>query len=230
LLSPDRDVIVFVMGCLKHIVCYATSLAACYSPPATSERFEDSIVVTSSDEKTDFAAFQTFYVREDIRVLDESSGTTGAVAETLPAATASSLIETTTEELVARGYRQAAVKTEADLAVELIYLRTIYTDYYCYNWSDWYYWGYPGYSYYYPYSCDTAAWRSGMMVTNVVDLMAAGPARDVTAADAMGSSVLRGVWFSGIYGVEIDSSSSLESMLSGIDQAFAQSPYFTASP
>jgi hypothetical protein len=231
LLASSRDVIVLAMGCLKHIAFYGTSLAACYAPPATSERFEDSIVVTSSDGEADFASFQTFFVREDIRVLDESSGVDGAVAaETMPAPTASSLIEATAEQLVARGYRRAAVKTEADLAVELVYLRTAYTDYYCYNWSDWYYWGYPGYSYYYPYSCDTAAWRSGMMVTNVIDLRAAGPARDVTAADTMGNSVLRGVWFSGIYGVEIDSSTSVESMLGGIDQAFVQSPYFSAAP
>lgn len=223
----------------KPIAISVTTLAACYSPPAPDERFEDTIVVTSSDENADFATFQTFFVRPEIRVLDDSGESADgaesadpAVAadvavETMPAAMATSVIDTVTQNLIARGYRQAAAKTEADLAVEIVYLRTISSDYYCYYWSDWYYWGYPGYSYYYPYSCDTAEWRSGMMVTNVVDLKSAGPPR---AAAEMGNSVLRGVWFSGIYGVQIESSSSMQRAVEGIDQSFEQSPYLTASP
>jgi hypothetical protein len=227
----------------KPIVLSVTTLAACYSPPAPDERFEDTIVVTSSDEAADFATFQTFFVRPEIRVLDDSdesedgaeSADPIAALETIPdmavetmaPAMATSVIDTVTQNLIARGYRQAATKTEADLAVEIVYLRTISSDYYCYYWSDWYYWGYPGYSYYYPYSCDTAEWRSGMMVTNVVDLKSAGPARP---AAEMGNSVLRGVWFSGIYGVQAESSSSMQRAVDGIDQSFEQSPYLTASP
>lgn len=223
------------------IVFSATTLAACYSPPAPDDRFEDTIVVTSSDEAADFTAFQTFFVRPEIRVLDESEenqgttqtqqsvddGTPAVTVETMPAAMATSVIDSVTQNLIARGYRPAAAKNEADLAVEIVYLRAVFSDYYCYYWSDWYYWGYPGYSYYYPYSCDTAEWRSGMMVTNVVDLKSAGPAR---AAAPMGNSVLRGVWFSGIYGVESESGSSMQRAVDGIDQSFEQSPYLTASP
>jgi hypothetical protein len=225
LLSSYRAVIVCDMGCTRYIVLHAAvSLTACYAPPAADERFDDSVVVTSRDDEVDFATFQTFFVRPEIRILDESVDARAAGVEALPVATAEQLLDATRQNLVARGYREAAVKTEADLAVEMVYLRTIYTDYYCYSWSDWYYWGYPGYSYYYPYSCDTAAWRSGMVVTNVVDLMSAGPAREAVATD----SVLRGVWFSGIYGVEVDA--SVQSALEGIDQSFTQSPYFAASP
>jgi uncharacterized protein DUF4136 len=230
------------MGCTKHIVFHAAApltvfhaavtLTACYAPPAADERFNDTVVVTSRDEGVDFATFQTFFVRPEIRVLDESvasdarvAGAATLPAEMLPAATSERLLEATRQNLVARGYTEAAVKAEADLAVEMVYLRTIYTDYYCYSWSDWYYWGYPGYSYYYPYSCDTAAWRSGMVVTNAVNLVAAGPARE---AEPMGDSVLRGVWFSGIYGAEVDT--SVQSALDGINQAFTQSPYFAATP
>jgi hypothetical protein len=216
----------------KPIVLSVTTLVACYSPPAPDERFEDTIVVTSSDEAADFATFQTFFVRPEIRVLDESEDSAEGAApsvttETMAPAMATSVIDTVTQNLIARGFRQAATKAEADLAVEIVYLRTITSDYYCYYWSDWYYWGYPGYSYYYPYSCDTAEWRSGMMVTNVVDLKSAGPAR---AAAEMGNSVLRGVWFSGIYGVQDDSSSSMQRAVDGVDQSFEQSPYLTASP
>lgn len=220
---------------LSVTVPSVTTLAACYSPPASDERFEDTIVVTSSDTAADFGAFQTFFVRPDIRVLDEgeegtqsADGSAPALSvETMPTGMATSVVDTVTQNMIARGYRQVLVKTDADLAVEVVYLRAIYSDYYCYYWSDWYYWGYPGYSYYYPYSCDTAEWRSGMLVTNVVDLKSAGPPRE---AAPMGNSVLRGVWFSGIYGVEMDTDSSMQRAVDGIDQAFEQSPYLAATP
>lgn len=222
----------------RPILLSFTTLAACYSPPAPDERFEDTIVVTSSDAAADFSAFQTFFVRPEIRVLDEgeegtasAEGTEGTPpmlsVETMPVGMATSVIDSVTQNMLARGYRQAAVKSEADLGVEIVYLRAIYSDYYCYYWSDWYYWGYPGYSYYYPYSCDTAEWRSGMLVTNVVDLKSAGPERE---ASPMGNSVLRGVWFSGIYGVESEADSSMQRAVDGIDQSFEQSPYLAATP
>lgn len=222
-------VIVCDMGWLKHIAIGASSLVACYAPPAPDERFEDSIVVTSRDETANFGSFQTFFIRPDVRVLDEDLVEMGNEAgETLSPETSSALIEQTRQNLIARGYREAAVATEADLGLELVYARTIYTDYYCYYWSDWAYWGYPGYYYYYPYSCDTAAWRSGMLVTNAIDLADAGPAPQAPPAT---SSFLRGLWFSGVYGAEIESNAYLvQRALEGIDQSFVQSPYFVTAP
>ena len=219
------------MGWLKHTAISALSLVACYAPPAPDERFEDSIIVTSHDAETDFGTFQTFFVRPDVRVLDEADLDQGVLPENLAPETAAALVAQTTQNLLDRGYQPAASATEADLAVELVYARTIYTDYYCYYWSDWAYWGYPGYYYYYPYSCDTAAWRSGMLVTNAIDLADAGaPPPVATPTPATTSSFLRGVWFSGIYGAEIDSNAFLvQRALDGIDQSFAQSPYFSAA-
>lgn len=226
-------VIVLDMGWLKYIAISATSLVACYAPPAPDERFEDSIIVTSRDDAADFTSFSTFFVRPDVRILDEDILPEGGGSETLSPETSAALVQQTTQNLVARGYQPAATATEADLAVELVYLRTIYTDYYCYYWSDWAYWGYPGYYYYYPYSCDTATWRSGMVATNVIDLADATPPDPITpppVATPQGS-YLRGLWFSGIYGAEIDSNAYLiQRALEGIDQSFVQSPYFSKTP
>lgn len=186
--------------------------------------------MTSRDDATDFGTFQTFFVRPDVRVLDEANLVVdpGVLPETLAPDTAAILVDQTTQNLIARGYQPAVTATEADLAVELVYARTIYTDYYCYYWSDWAYWGYPGYYYYYPYSCDTASWRSGMLVTNAIDLRDAGPAPEVTPTT---NSFLRGVWYSGIYGAEVDTNAFLvQRAQEGIDQAFVQSPYFSTTP
>jgi hypothetical protein len=203
----------------------------CYSPPISEERLQESIVITTRDETADFGAYRTFFVRPEIRVLDESTldkGTTvdddGTSVETelLSADLADPLIAETRENLIARGYTEASVLEGVDLGVELVYLRTIVSDYYCYYWGDWGYWGYPGATYYYPYGCTGSAWQSSMLVTNAVDLAAA--ARD--EAD----QPLRGIWFSGVYGVEAESAQFVAARaVAGITQAFNQSPYFAAS-
>jgi hypothetical protein len=220
-----------------YAIIGATALAGCYAPPASEERFDDSIVVTSHDVAADFGKFQTFFVRPEIRLLDEGI-LPGEMPEIASPAVAAPLIEATERNLTARGYTEVATKEEADLAVELVYLRTVNSVQYCYyyyGWYDYYYWGYyPGYSYYYPY-CDTSAWRSGTLLSNVVDLTTVDPPvviDGVVQAVAAGSStVLSTVWYSAVYGVELDSVSFIaERAVDGIDQSFIQSPYFTAAP
>jgi hypothetical protein len=211
-------------------------LAGCYYPPSSDEQFEDSVVITSHDGVADFARYQTFFVRPAVRVLDEelleaAAAGEALLPETVPDELASPLLEETRRQLLARGYREAAAVDEAELAVELVYARNISSDYYCYYWSDWAYWGYPSYNYYYPYSCDTVTWRSGMLVTNVIDLTSV-LAPDVAApAASSNGALLRGVWFSGIYGAELESAAYVVGRaVEGIDQAFEQSPYFSSLP
>ena len=230
-------------------------LAGCYAPPSTDEQFEDTVVITSRDGEADFARFQTFFLRPNVRVLDEellAAVESGGeiLPETLPDNLASPLLEETRAQLLARGYREAAVPTDAELAVELVYARNISSDYYCYYWSDWAYWGYPSYNYYYPYSCDTVTWRSGMLVTNVADMTSVAPPNVPEAVQpvadpaavppaepagalppAVRDTLLRGIWFSGVYGAEIESAAYVAARaVEGIDQAFEQSPYFSSLP
>jgi hypothetical protein len=214
-------------------------LSGCYLPPSSDEQFEDSIVITSHDDGADFATFQTFFVRPGVRVLDEevleaAAGGGDIIPEALPDELAAPLVEETRQQLLSRGYREVAVSGEADLAVELVYARNISSDYYCYYWSDWSYWGYPGYNYYYPYSCDTVTWRSGMLATNVIDLTLVAPAGAAPVdqnTTLSRDSFLRGLWFSGIYGTEIETAAYVAARaVQGIDQAFEQSPYFSSLP
>ena len=210
----------------------SAAASGCYDPPISTERLEESIVITTHDEAADFGKFRTFFLRPEIRVLDETEleSTTGeenpeaeAETEVLPANQAEPLLAATRQNLLDRGYREASTLANADLGVEVVYARTIQSDYYCYYWGDWAYWGYPGASYYYPYGCSGSAWQSGMLVTHSVDLAAA--ARDPS------DELLRGVWYSGIYGVEAESSAFVvDRAAAGISQAFVQSPYFETTP
>jgi len=198
-------------------------------------------VVTAHDETANFQQFQTFYVRPDIREVDETPD--GMMApEMLPDVVAKPLIDATQQNLIQRGYRPVDSKDDADLAVELTYLRAIYSASYCYDWYYWWDYAYWGYYYYYPYnSCDLAVWRSGMMVTHMTDLMSQAPvtptpiatppiATPPIAMPPTGAVLRPGIWFSGIYGVELDSASFVAARaIDGIDQSFEQSPYITSA-
>ena len=151
--------------------------------------------------------------------------------EIVPSAAAAPLVAATKTNLLNRGYTEAAAMDQADLAIELVYLRSVVSDYYCYYWGDWAYWGYPGYSYYYPY-CSGASWTSGMLVTSAVDLPALPETPPVEPPSGVNPDrpLLRGLWSAGIYGVEVDSVEySADRTLSGINESFAQSPYFKAA-
>jgi hypothetical protein len=220
-------------------------LAACYAPPASSERFEESVVITAHDQQTDFKNFRTFFLRPEIRSISEPIVGVLPEDELVPEAIATPLLQATEQNLLDRGYVASATQEGADLAVELIYMRAIYSSTYCYDW--WYWWDYYywGYYYYYPsyVSCDTASWRSGMMVTNVTDVLddptlppgEISPPPEVMPPDVVNpplppavGELRRGVWMSGIYGVELDSVSYVtQRTVAGIDQSFVQSPYFT---
>jgi len=243
----DRCVIVNHMGDNKYIPLCVLTLAACYAPPAPDERFEESVVVTAHDTESNFQSYGTFWIRPEIRVMDE--GADGMLEpEVLPDVVSQPLIQATQENLIARGYRPADSKESADLGLEVAYLRAIFSASYCYDWYYWWDYAYWGYYYYYPYgSCDTAVWRSGMMVTHMTDLLSEGPVTpppmppvvptpvegvvpSVSAVPATSGALRRGIWFSGIYGVELDSTAFVEQRaIDGIDQSFEQSPYLTSA-
>jgi hypothetical protein len=216
------------MAARFNIAFGALALAAtgCYAPGSSNESLTESIVVTSRNETTDFGSFHTFFLRPEVRVLEEKDGILPGPddePELLPDVAAAPLLAETKKNLIARGYQEVDVKDDADLAVELVYARAIFSDYYCYYWYDWGYWGYPGWGYYYPYSCSTVAWTSGMLITNAFDLKSA------VEPPPNAPNVLRGAWFSSVYGVEVDSKDYLvDRAVDGISQAFAQSPYFKA--
>jgi hypothetical protein len=219
---------------LGALAIAAVSIGGCYAPPTSTERLAESVVITSFDDKADFQSYQSFFVRPEIRILDEDDVGVDAAIEVIPAAVAAPLVAATQANLKARGYTEAAAPDQADLAIEMVYTRSVYSSYYCYYWGDWAYWGYPGYSYYYPYSCSGAAWTSGMLVTHATEL----PSKPITAPVASAPGVnpaadgllVRGLWSSGIYGVELDSVTYVtDRTVAGINESFAQSPYFEAA-
>jgi len=221
-------------------LCFVGPCLGCDSTPLEQERLQQSVIVTSRDAEADFLAFRTFFIRPEVRVLDDSATAAaasgmqsrdppgGAQVEVLPNVLSEPLLQATRENLLDRGYAEANESDSADLGMDLVYVRSAYTDYLCNNWGDWAYWGFAGWSYYFPYSCTTTSWQGGMLVTHAIRLEAARERKDA-APDAFG--VLRGVWFSGVYGLEVESAAFVTGRaLVGIDESFEQSPYFTRQP
>jgi hypothetical protein len=200
----------------------------CDSTPLEQERLQQSVIVTSRDDGADFFAFRTFFIRPEVRVLEDPESGESPLSpqqELLPGVLTEPLLQATRENLLDRGYIEADESGVGDLGMDLIYVRSSYTDYLCNNWGDWAYWGFAGWSYYFPYSCTSTSWQGGMLVTHAIDLQAARERR-AAAPDAFG--VLRGVWSSGVYGLEVESPAFVTGRaLVGIDESFEQSPYFT---
>jgi hypothetical protein len=206
----------------------------CASAPDEADRAQ-SIVITKYAPGVDFGKYQTFYLRPEIRALDDN----GELTPVSPSK-AQPLLNATANNLTARGYTPAS-KGDADIGVELIYTEHISSTYWCYSWWDPYYWGYPPYWGYYPwYGCDTTMWKSNMLSTTITDLTAQHPpaggrpgGEGGAGGEGGGSNGghnpadrVAGIWFSGVYGVSLSGQDALD----GINQAFKQSPYLKAAP
>jgi hypothetical protein len=204
-------------------------LVNCASPPSESERLDDSIVLTKVAPKTDFSGFKTYYLRPEIRTLDDS----GELAP-VDNAKAQPVLSAIDSNMSSRGFTKVEIQ-DADLGVEVVYVEHVNTTYWCYNYWDSYYWGYPYWGYY-PYwgSCDATVWKSGMLSTVITDLTGAkenpgGPEEGGAGAGNGGAggrppAIVAGIWFSGVYSV----TPSTPDAVDGINQSFKQSPYIKA--
>ena len=213
----------------------AAFLSGCSAPPPSEVRLSESIVLTKHAPNVDFGAYHTFFIRPEIRVLVDRE-----TADPIEEAYATPLLLQTAQNLALRGYEQVDVKADAELAVEMVYVRSVNSAVACYSWWDPDYWGYPAWGYY-PYygGCTSTAWRAGTLATMIVDLTPArnegggdggAPDGEGAAGAGPGEKLLSSIWFSGVYGVEVDYKDSIaQRARQGIDQAFVQSPYLATS-
>jgi len=204
---------------LKLSAVIVLLVAGCGSPPPSEELRNQSLVLTKYAPNADFAGFHSFFLRPEIRMLGEDG-----MVSTVDPDKAQPLLDATERNLVLRGYEPVA-KENAELAVELDYLAIVTTATWCSNWWDSGYWGSGGY--YPPYGCGTDVWRSDMLATHIVDLSEAHSNPDGgDGGDGGTPKPISAVWFSGVYGVGLNSRDAQD----GINQAFAQSPYLAAAP
>jgi hypothetical protein len=198
-------------------------LASCAPTPPSDEALQSSIVVTLRAPQADFSVYRTYHLRPVIRELTGD----GTGTATLDSNIAQPLLDETHAQMNARGYTSQDTPSGADLALEMVYVSSQWISTYCYSWWDPYYWGYPGWSYYPYYNCGASTWQTNTLATMITDLRSAGEPGNhaATPVTQPQQQVLGGIWFSGISGLAISASDSLQKGIDGIDQAFAQSPY-----
>ncbi len=195
------------------------AFVACQKEPSTSSLNRDFTVYTDYDESADFATFDAFYLPDSILVISEQQE-----KEYWKDGDAMQIINTVAENLIAAGYDRATLKEDANVGLQLSYIRQ--TTYFVgydrpYWWWDYpYYWS-PGYwgswwdGWHYPYNV-YYGYTSGSMLTEMVNL-------DVEPTD---SDKLPVVWSSFIGGLlTSDDEVNLQRIMDAVEQSFTQSPY-----
>jgi len=190
---------------------------ACTGYGAPSEVVNGTAVVTlESNTPPNWTQYVTFTVTPTIQVQDNTSGEPSEYTRD-----ASSIIPQISQNMTSRGYTYiASVRGQppprTDLSVALYaYLGSqAYGGVYC----NWYYWGYP-------YGCYPTwgyygTYNFGTLVMQMGDIKNAPPAQQPPQG-----AQLALIWGGAIYGVLGTQQYNLQRVLTGIDQAFAQSPY-----
>ena len=185
----------------------------CY--PSGVETINDlNTVTTVRDAGTNFGAFTTFAVADQVKYLEADGGTNA-----LPPSLGNPLISQVVSNMSARGYTQIVPTpaTRPDLAMILGVVTVTYTNIYTsYPWCT--YWGYyypycSGWGWYYPPITGVTQYDVGTLVIHMSTNDAANNRAD-------------GVWVAAIRGVLTgNNTTDVQRAVAGIDQAFAQSPY-----
>lgn len=206
---------------LIPLLLAAAALTACEKDADTDKLDNNFVVYTNHDKNTDFKEFDTYYLPDSILLIGEKDK-----AEYWNDENSQKILAAYASDMAARGFTRVDDREEADLGVQVSYVKNTYV-YSGYGSPDWW-WGYPGYwdvpywgnwggGWYYPYTVNYS-FSTGSFLTEMLNLEAA------EGADAK----LPIVWSSYMSGM-LSGSTELNVSLAvqAVNQAFAQSAYLT---
>lgn len=207
---------------LVPILLAVFAFAACEKDPDMSKLDNEYLVFTNYDKQADFTSFNTYFLPDSVMVIGDKEKPeywTGENAE--------KIVNAFVDNMKSRGYTRVDDKEMADLGLQVSYIASTYyfTGYTGGYDNPYWWWGYPGYwnSYYwgnwgywyYPYPV-TYSYSTGSLLTDMVNLKAP------EGKDAK----LPIIWNTYISGLLTSSNKvNMTYTVSGINQAFAQSPY-----
>lgn len=203
------------------ILLAAFALTACEKDPDMDKLDNKYLVYTNHDKAADFKTFQTYYMPDSILVIGDKKD-----AEYWKDEYAQKVLNAYVTNMASRGYTRTQERDEADLGLQISYVRSTYyvTDY---GQPEWW-WGYPGYwdapywgnwggGWYYPYAV-SYSYSTGSYLTELLNLNA--PQGQSQKLPVLWTSYMTGL-LSG------SAESNINLAVEGIDQAFAQSAYLT---
>ena len=207
---------------LLPLFLLAVVFSACQKMPDIEQLSSDLMVYTHYDNMCDFSQYKTFYIPEGLVKLDSKQPEPTYYTKDDPRAR--QVLEAVVSEMKARGYVQVSNPDDADLGVVMAYVKNTneyigYVDPYWW-WYDYYwpidYWDpyYPGWIPYYPYPV-SYSYTVNNLVTEIIAL------KDIDN----GKKQIPFVWTSILSGIETSNQLNISKAVSGIYQAFEQSPY-----
>lgn len=210
------------------ILLLAVAFTACQKEPDANELSSELIVYTNYDKSANFGKYATYALPDSILVLDDKAKPSYFSADD-PRTT--SIIQAINSEMRIRGYERVINNTDADLGVQVSYVKDTNTiisyastnpywwygyDYYWPGsyWNPyWYGWG-PSYTYPISYT-----YTIGSLIIEIVALEDANTA----------TKKIPVIWTAYMAGIQSSNQININRTVSGIYQAFDQSPYILSS-
>lgn len=204
----------------------AIGITACQKAPDMYELSGDLMVYTHYDNQCDYSQYKTFYLPDSLLVLN--SERLKPVYYTSNDNRARQIIEAVESEMTMRGYTQVYDRADADLGITLTYMKNTseyvtFIDPYWW-WIDYYwpigYWDpfYNGWYPYYPYPV-TYSYTVNSLITEIAALKDANSEK----------KQMPYIWTSIMAGIEDNNQINVSKAVSGIYQAFEQSPYINSN-
>ena len=194
------------------------AFASCEKDADTDKLDNNFVVYTNYDKNANFSSFSTYYLPDSILIIGDKKE-----AEYWNDENAQLIINTYATNMANRGYLRTDNKEEADLGLQVSYVKSTYfvTNYGEPQW----WWGYPGYwgvpywgdwgDWYYPYAI-TYSYSTGSFVTELLNL-------DAPQGQNAQLPVLWTAYMSGV--LSGSTSVNVELAIEAVDQAFTQSAY-----
>ena len=201
-------------------VFFAIALfAGCQKDPDLSDLSSEYLVFTNYDNKVNFSSFSTFYIPDSILVITDKKEPEYWVDND-----AETVLDAFITNMENAGYRRTNEKDEADLGLQISYIKNInyfvnynnpywWWDYPGY-WNSWY-WGSWGGGWYYPYPV-VYSYSVGSLLAEMLNLKAQEGERQKLPV----------IWDAYMSGLLYDYNKvNIQLTVNGVNQAFSQSPY-----
>ena len=183
------------------LAVFAVTLASCEKDPDMDKLDNNYLVYTNYDKKANFKTFETYYLPDSILVIGDKEN-----AEYWKDENAQEILSAYVANMNSRGYIRVDDREEADLGLQVSYVRSTYyfTDYGRGGW-------------YYPYAVNYS-YSTGSFISELLNL----------EAPQGQSEKLPVLWTSYMSGL-LSGSTSVNTKLAvqGVNQAFTQSTYLT---
>ena len=213
--NPMKKILKRILLPVVMLSALVLVVAACSKYPTYTVNTSDlDMVWTNYDEAINFAGFKTYYVPDSIILEDDVEPEDAEALQEYYDA----VLKEVNDNMAALNYVRVDSSDSPDMGLGITLIsRTTHVISYNY----WYYyppyWGYPGYGYYYPWGTYVGSYEEGAVIIDMADL---------SNIDEENRKI-NAIWAALVGGVLTGDKKTVISsrLISGIDQAFAQSPY-----